>query len=219
MPRSSARLDRLTRSVLWALDHSLPESELIPMLEQLLSLAPRCSRQSSLAKHHLARLIVADQPWRAARLATELLADASDLEAADANWAIVGMAQTVMGNYRSARRAHRNALALAPEAPSHLHNLGHLLDMAFDRPGEALPYLRAAYQGVPNEPEVASSYAHALARAGRVAQARQILSLALGSAEDASSLIERWLGQPDSPSTPPPPDRPDHDAELEAAQA
>jgi Flp pilus assembly protein TadD len=197
----------------------LPETELIPMLEQLLSLAPTRSQQSRLAKHHLARLIVADQPWRAARLATELLADANDLETTDTNWAVLGMAQTVMGNYRSARRAHQNALALAPGAPSHLHNLGHLLDMAFNRPGEALRYLRAAYDGVPDEPEVASSYAHALARTGRIAQARQILSLALGSAEDASALIARWLGQSDSSSNRAPRARADEDAELEAAQA
>jgi Flp pilus assembly protein TadD len=68
------------------------------------------------------------------------------------------------------------------------------LDVALGSPRRALHYLRLAYRGMPHEVEVAGSYAHALARAGEIDAARQILRSALGDAhERADDLLEAWL--------------------------
>src|SRR6266487_1593279 len=50
---------------------------------------------------------------------------------------------------------------------------GHLLDVALGRPNDAVGLLAEAYKREPKEPEIASSYAHALARAGKLAQAKK----------------------------------------------
>ena len=199
MPRRVNRIDRLVGNVLWALEVALPDSELVPMLEQLLQLAPCGSDGAKLAKYHLARLVVAAHPWRAARLARELLNEAEPgWGSPDELWAILGIAHTVMGNYRLARRAHLRALDLAPNGTGHLHNLGHLLDVAFDRPREALRYLRAAHESVPEEPEVASSYAHALVRSGLTELARKVLRRGQHPDLDVNHLVSRWAGAVDA---------------------
>jgi Flp pilus assembly protein TadD len=187
----SARIERLVENVLWAIDRALPPDELVPMLEQLVSLAPEGSDSLVFAKYQLARRLIAEQPWRAARLAREVLADTES----DAVWGTLGMAHTVLGNFRSAYRAHSQALVLAPGEPSHLHNLGHLLDVAFGRPKDALPYLRGACQCAPDEPELASSYAHALVRLGLTDRARQVLGRALHHPDDAEAYIARWASE------------------------
>ncbi len=193
------------------------------MLEQLLDLAPRRSEEARLASYHLSRLVVASEPWRAARLARELLrnppAGTTHEPPADLVWAVLGVAHTVMGNYRSARRAHLRALQLAPRAPSHLHNLGHLIDVAFGRPREALRYLRAARDAVPEEPEVASSYAHALVRAGFLDRAREVLREAVSSDAAAEALITRWSSPDESAGSCSPAIELDAAEDLEAAEA
>jgi len=190
------------------------------MLEQLLELAPSGSEGARLASYHLSRLIVGSQPWRSARLARELLSDPAvrrgEGPATDQLWAVLGVAHTVMGNYHSARRAQLRALELAPHAPSHLHNLGHLVDVAFEQPREALRYLRAAHEAVPEEPEIASSYAHALVRAGFVELAREVLG-ATFAPDLAESFIARWAG-PDVSAGKEAPDA-DGVSALEAAEA
>jgi tetratricopeptide (TPR) repeat protein len=221
MDRTAARIERLVGNLRWALDRALPSSELLPMLEQLLDLAPRRSAGARLATHHLSRLIVASQPWRAARLAQELLANPTDGGTevpTDHVWATLGIAQTVMGNYRSARQAHLRALQLAPREPSHLHNLGHLIDVAFGKPEEALRYLQAAHDAVPEEPEIASSYAHALVRAGMLDRAREVLQLAISS-DAAEAFIARWGSPGEAAGSSAPAMGLEADADLEVAEA
>ena len=85
----------------------------------------------------------------------------------DGAWAVLGLAQSLLGHYRFAARAYERALSLAPNNPWYAHNLGHLYDVALDRPADALPLLERATSAQPNEADIAASYAHALARAGK----------------------------------------------------
>lgn len=111
----------------------------------------------------------------------------------DQTWATLGIAQSLLGNFRAARAAYRRGLQLAPASVCCLHNLGHLLDIAFERPREALRYLRAAHLAEPDEPEIAASLAHALGRTGQLEQARRLLARALRSTEDeADRVLADW---------------------------
>jgi tetratricopeptide (TPR) repeat protein len=182
----------------WALAHELPPSELVPMLNKLLCHAEPGSRQAIFATRKLCELVVQTDPWRSALLAKQLLKEEPDERA----WALLGLAQTLLGNYQVAAKAYRQALALAPYFPMCAHNLGHLLDVALDRPRDALSYLAQAYRAFPNEPEIGSSYAHALARAGDHAKAKAVLAKALdGDASAAEGLLGEWLSC-DPPGTP-----------------
>jgi predicted Zn-dependent protease len=162
------------------------------MLEKLMARAKPGTAPALYARQHLSALLVAQSPWRAARLAREVLACAEDQRA----WAVLGLAQTLLGNYRSAMKAYRRALALDPSCPVCQHNLGHLLDVVCERPADALRYLGAAHRAWPREAEVTTSYAHALARAGSVTEARQLLARSLGAdAETVNAWLRRWLGE------------------------
>ncbi len=190
-------VQRMLTHIHWALAHELPSTELIPMLNKLLRHAEPASRAALFAKRKLAELLVQDAPWRAALLARQLL----EIEPDERTWALLGLAQTLLGNYRSAASAYRQAMALTPDFPICAHNLGHLLDVALDRPHDALRYLKQAYTAFPHEPEVKSSYAHALVRAGEHAEAKQILAEALdGDAIAAEHLLAAWL-EKDPPGT------------------
>ncbi len=194
-------VDRLYSDIEWALAHDLPPRELVPMLEKLLAHAEPQSAHAVYAQRQLAELVVQRDPWRAARLAREVLAVQDD----DRAHAVLGLAHTLLGNYRSAERAYREALFLAPCSPWYSHNLGHLLDVALNRPRDALRYLRAAHQSLPLEPEIASSYAHALARAGRRDDAVPILARALDrNQEIAEALLDDWLTRDPPGSLPEP---------------
>ncbi len=187
MPKRSAEtVERLLSDVEWALEKGLGARDLVPMLERLLRRAASGSDAWVFASRQLAEQVVQRDPWRAAGLARRVLESCDD----DRSWAVLALALTLMGHYRAAARAYRRALALAPDCPNHLHNLGHLLDVALDRPRSALPYLKLAHQAVPYEPEIAASYAHALARAGRVDEARRLLEKTL---PDSPELIDRRL--------------------------
>src|SRR5262249_40684855 len=111
----------------------------------------------------------------------------------DELWGLLGIALTVLTQYKSAARAHRRALMLAPSSAYHLHNLGHLLDVGLGQPEQALRYLSAAH-ALLAAAEVASSYAHALAGAGQLAKAREILVSAHDwSRERADEQLISWL--------------------------
>ena len=174
----------------WAIAHELPSTELVPMLNKLHCHAEPGSRAALFAKRKLAELLVQQNPWRCALLARELL----EVDPDERTWGLLGLAQTLLGNYRAAARAYRQAMALAPDFPMCAHNLGHLLDVALNRPHDALRYLEQAYRAFPNEPEIASSYAHALVRTGDHQLAKDILAEALdGDAHAAEGLLGEWL--------------------------
>jgi len=185
MKRAGSELQRLVSDAAWALRKGLGPRDLIPMLERVLSRAGAGSAPARFAQQHLARLLVEGAPWRAARLALDLLR----YEEAAETWAILGLAHTLLGNYRCAKTAYYRALALSPGCPAYSHNLGHLLDVALSRPHDALIHLARAHRSLPDEPEITSSYAHALLRAGQPERATRLLRRALGGNRAAADRI------------------------------
>jgi predicted Zn-dependent protease len=184
-------VDRLQSNIAWAVAHGLGARDLIPMLERLIEHAPASSDCRLAAERQLAELIVEKSPWRAAVLTRDVLAHQDD----DRAWALYGLAHTLLGNHRVARSAYVRALARAPGCASYAHNLGHLIDVAFEQPREALRWLKQAHGAAPSEEEIAASYAHALVRCDQVPQALAVLERVFRSRERATKLVERWLGR------------------------
>jgi tetratricopeptide (TPR) repeat protein len=171
------------------------------MLRAMATAAAPGTRESVFAHRHLAELLVEENPWRASISAKQVLAVNPEDEQA---WAVLGLAQTLLGHYRFARTAYERALTKSPSNPWYAHNLGHLLDVALDQPEEALPWLRWAFERVPESGEIGASYAHALARAGHLELARRILELHVpGPSPEHARLLE-WVdrGAPKTTSHP-----------------
>jgi len=92
--------------------------------------------------------------------------------------------------------AYHHALTSAPKNPWYAHNLGHLLDVALGRAHDAVGWLKRAYQSAAYSGEVAASYAHALARVGRLAEARKVLGRAMKrTASREHTAMLKWLEQ------------------------
>jgi tetratricopeptide (TPR) repeat protein len=147
------------------------------MLHRLARTAAPGSEERIFAHRQLAELLAERNPWRAALYARRVVSERPD---DDRGWALLGLSQTLLGHYRFAASAYQRALACSPKNPWYAHNLGHLLDVALDRAGDAVQWLRIAYKeavtlGHGASGDVAASFAHALARSGRVRQARQVL--------------------------------------------
>jgi Flp pilus assembly protein TadD len=192
MPRRA--VERMVSDVSWAISRGLPKRDLLAMLKRLIASAAPGSPEESFAKLELSELIVGDEPFRAARLALDVLKEEGPLARA---FGVLGIAHSLLGHFRAARRAYERAVELEPEHPAYLHNLGHLLDIAFDRPREALRHLAAARRARPSEPAIVTSEAHALTRAGQTARAAQLLVRTLRwSRAEAEARVESWLSAP-----------------------
>jgi tetratricopeptide (TPR) repeat protein len=183
----------LRRQIEWTLARAINPADVLPMLHKLVRLAEDGSEENVFAHLHLAELLVERHPWRAALCARRVLAHRPD---DDRGWATLGLCQTLLGNYNFAVRAYHHALTSAPKNPWYAHNLGHLLDIALGRAAEAVVWLKRAHEGAADSDEVAASYAHALARAGRIADARKVLVRATkrGSSREHLALL-KWLDQ------------------------
>ncbi len=183
----------LRRQIEWTLARAADPSDVLPMLHRLSRLAHDGSDDSFFANLHLAELLVERDPWRAALFARRVLVHRPD---DDRGWATLALCQTMLGNYKFAVSAYHRALASAPKNPWYAHNLGHLLDVALGRAAEAIGWLKRAYQSATDSGEVAASYAHALARLGRLAEARKVLTRAMkrGASRELSALL-KWLEQ------------------------
>jgi tetratricopeptide (TPR) repeat protein len=183
----------LRRQIEWTLSRAVDPSDVLPMLHRLSRLAEDGSDESLFAHLHLAELLVERDPWRAALYARRVLAHRPD---DDRGWATLALCQTLLGNYKFAVSAYHNALTSAPKNPWYAHNLGHLLDVALGRARDAVGWLRRAYQTAAYSGEVSASYAHALARVGRLGDARKVLARAMkrGSSREHSALL-KWLDQ------------------------
>ena len=168
---SERAVEELLSDVSWAIAQKLPKRDLLAMLARLVASAEPGSPEERFAKLELARLALDKEPFRAARLAQELLRHGPD----EAALGLLGIAHMRLGHFRAARHAFERALRIVPDDPAVLHNLGHLLDVAFDQPEAALPHLALACRIVTDEPSIASSHAHALARTGQKARAEEIL--------------------------------------------
>lgn len=163
------------------------------MLEKLLRHAHATSPHAIFAKRQLAELTAARSPFRAARLARDVL---EVLPEDDRAWAVLGLAYSLLGHFHLAERAYREAVAISPCSPWYAHNLGHLLDVGLERPKEALRYLGAAHRSLPHEPEIAASFAHALARADRFEEAVPLLAKALDKDQAAAERqLHDWLAR------------------------
>lgn len=192
MARSAqGEIDRLQREVERALRENLDAEDVLPLLARLARGAPPSSDAWIYAHRHLAELGVEHDPWLAALFARRVIAQRPDDDGA---WAVLGLAQSLLGHYRYAARAYEQALALAPANPWYAHNLGHLYDVALDRPAASLPLLARATLAQPGEADIAASYAHALARCGRVATAKRVLGRAIRRGGTADQMtLSRWL--------------------------
>ncbi len=191
MEENARHIDRMYADIEWAISQGLPIGEIIPMVERLMRKAAPQSLHSNYAKRQLAELIVRNEPFRAARLASEVLAVQKDDDRAHA---VLGLACMLMGHYRRAESAYRAALAIVPHCPWYAHNLGHLLDVALNAPGEALHWLALSRRGMPHEPEIKSSYAHALLRAGKRKEAEnELLDAFDGDSAQAAAMMNRWV--------------------------
>lgn len=182
---------RLRQEVEWSLRSALDPGEVLPLLHRLVRTAEAGSDDSVFAHRQLAELLVERHPWRAALHARRVLANVSDDDRA---WAVLGLCQTLLGNYRFAATAYHHALSASPKNPWYAHNLGHLLDVALGRVDESVTWLRTAYDGAMGNREIAASFAHALARAGKLAEAKRVLSKAMkrGVSREQAALM-RWL--------------------------
>lgn len=180
--------EQLLQDVNWALENRLPARDLIPMLNKLLPQVDPGGPEAIHIKRHLAELLVESDPWRAAGYARDVLRVEKD----DRCFAVLGLAHTLLGNYRAAASAYRSALSLREDCIWYLHNLGHLMDVALNRPKDALALLKRAHHAVPEEPEMAASYAHALLRTGGESAARAILSSVLTDEHEVAGLLARW---------------------------
>ena len=174
----------LRRNIERALRRDDAPGDIVPMLERLQRVALEGSDEHSYADRRLAELLLETHPWRAAVHVRRLVEREPD---DDAVWALTGLAHALLGNHRYACVAYRRALARSPGNPWYSHNLGHLLDVALDRPLDAVKHLERAHKAVPDEPAIACSLVHALWRAGELVRARAVLR----------PLLRRESGDPD----------------------
>lgn len=185
----SRSVESLYTDVEWALSQGLPLRDIIPMLQRLERAAEPRSPYAVYAKRQLAELVVEKNPFRAARLASDVLAVQED----DRAYAALGLAHMLLGNFRLAEKAYRSALRMVPHCPWYAHNLGHLLDVGQNKPERALEPLRLAYRLLPDEPEIGASLAHALLRMGDRKGAVTVLGRAFARDESrGAELLERW---------------------------
>lgn len=179
-----------------------PKAAVTILLERLVEAAPEGTAEALFAHRHLAEYRIEDNPWRALiHLRRIDLAGKAD----DAVHALAGLAHAILGNYLSAVAAYRRAVRMEPKNPWYRHNLGHLLDVAVDRPSEALRHLEVAASGADGDAEIAASLAHCLARIGQRDRAEAIAVKAAAAAPgsvDHEELL-RWIrsGALDKPET------------------
>jgi tetratricopeptide (TPR) repeat protein len=120
-----------------------------------------------------------------------ILADAAD----DGVFALMGLCQAMLGNFRSAISAYQRAIELAPRNPWYHHNLGHLLDVGLGNARAALRHLNLAHELETKEDEITASLAHCMARLGQLAEARTLAAEALRGApgnRDHRALLD-WI--------------------------
>jgi tetratricopeptide (TPR) repeat protein len=165
----------------------------LPLLHRLARMAREGSDESLFANSRLAELLIERHPWRAALCARRVLAHRPD---DDRGWATFALAHTLLGNYKVAVAAYRRAVAADASNPWYAHNLGHLLDVALGHPSEAELWLKRAHRGASESGEVCASYAHALARMGRLSEARKVLArVKKRAASREHAALLRWIDE------------------------
>lgn len=188
----SAETHPLRQSIERSLRSAFDPSDVLPRLVRLARLAPEASDDAVFAQQKLAELLAERDPWRAALHVRRALAQRDD----ERSWAILAFCQTLLGNFRSAIAAYRKALASAPSNPWYFHNVGHLYDVGLGEPKRALAWLARAHGARPESTEIVTSYAHALARAGDLAAAKEIVERARQRYESRElDAVLSWLDE------------------------
>lgn len=184
--------ERLERQLEHALHAGRSKSFLIPQLEKLASMATVGSRAYCFAHRTLAELLVEQAPWRAALHARRVAIACPEDEAAHA---LLGLAHAILGNYRASIASYRRALTLSPGNPCYAHNIGHLLDVALDKPHDGLAFLRAAHREAPDQADITSSLAHCFARCGARDEALALATSLARSHVHRKDFLElvRWI--------------------------
>src|SRR4051794_29386108 len=181
---------RLRRDVEIALSGPDP-LRVLPLLHRLAARAEDGSDESVFAHRQLAEVLLERDPWRAALHARRVVRMRAEDDRA---WAALGLSQSLLGNHQYASHALLRALALCPENPWYAHNLGHTLDVALDRPHDAVEHLRRAYTRSGKNADVATSLAHALARSGKTRTAKALLARAIKqSPTPERRALMRWI--------------------------
>lgn len=186
MPRRTKEQKRADLE--WAIREGLPAVEITRMLEQLLATAPPDSAESTFARLTLAQYLLTERPFRSASLARSVAHRHAEPRA----YRVLGLALTVLGHFRAAVQAYRSGLELCFEDPETHHNLGHLLDVALDRPQEGLVHLGTALRLAPEVKAIALSHAHALARVKGASAALELLCSAGLSRSAARTHLRDW---------------------------
>jgi tetratricopeptide (TPR) repeat protein len=185
-------LDALRTRAENAIRRGKPPSELRPLLESILHIAPSTSDDAIFAHRHLAEILIEEHPWLAA---LHLRSVGAVVDDDDVVHALMGLCQALLGNFQSAVAAYRRAIRIAPRNPWYHHNLGHLLDVALTRPEAAVDHLRLAHRMEPLEHEISASLAHCLARVGQLDEAYLLADEAVRAAprnRDHRDLL-RWI--------------------------
>lgn len=188
--RSMSEAAKLRRDVELALSGPDP-LRVLPLLHRLAARAEDGSDECVFAHRQLAEVLLDRDPWRAALHARRVVGMRPDDDRA---WAALGLSQSLLGNHQYASRALVRALALSPDNPWYAHNLGHTLDVALDKPREAVAHLRRAYAKSDKNVDVATSLAHALARCGKTRAAKALLQRAMKqSPSPERRAIMKWI--------------------------
>ena len=145
------------------------------LLEELVNKAVEGSEPALFAHRHLAELQLESDPWKAALHLRQVLKHCAD---DDVLYALSGLCHALLGNYRVAVRAYRQASHLSPQTPWYHHNLGHLTDVALGDPAGAERHLRRAFELEPEHDEIIGSLAHCVARLGDLSEAKRLAQLA-----------------------------------------
>lgn len=190
--KSNSGVRRLRRRVERALADGERGEGVVRDLEAIVRQADDSDRDALFAHRQLAELRLEESPWRAALHLRRLIqADAAD----DGVFALMGLCQAMLGNFRSAISAYHRAIEQAPRNPWYHHNLGHLLDVGLGNSSSALRHLRLAHELEAREDEITASLAHCLARLGQLAEARTLAAEAVRAApnnRDHRALLE-WV--------------------------
>ena len=173
------KVHRLRACVEHALEQGRRSEELLPILERLVRVAPEDSEHQLFARRRLAEMYLEHHPWRAALHARRLIKSGA---VDDGAYALMALAQTLLGNFNAAITAYRRALDMAPYNPWYHHNLGHLLDVCLGDRATALEHLRLAHRIESEEDEITASLAHCLAMAGQLTEARSMAERAAAHA-------------------------------------
>lgn len=160
-----------------------------------------CRARLQLAEHLLLAHPDPASAWCASVLLRSVVHVSRDSEQLRRAHGARGLSLSLLGHFRAARAAYREALAIDPTDPVCAHNLGHLESVHFGAHHSALRWLRVAHLGLPRDPEIAASLAHALCRAGHSERALRVLLRNSVDASRARELVQSWSARPASCSS------------------